>query len=62
LQTVGVFYPADKQTLKTGAFRIQTGNGSETDQYIFKNLTISRQGKVYALFTFTALIKFKTIS
>ncbi|XP_060558623.1 uncharacterized protein LOC132718935 isoform X1 [Ruditapes philippinarum] len=44
-KTVGVFYPADKQTLKIGAFKIQTGNGRETDQYIFKNLTISRQGK-----------------
>ncbi|XP_060584796.1 uncharacterized protein LOC132740811 [Ruditapes philippinarum] len=43
-KTVGAFYPADKQTQKIGAFKIQTENGSETDQYKLKKLIISYQG------------------
>ena len=61
LQDVGVYCPADNQTLRKGAFTVHTERGNGTQQYSVREMKISHTSKVRYASTFLSCNVFFTM-
>ncbi|XP_053386936.1 receptor-type tyrosine-protein phosphatase epsilon-like isoform X6 [Mercenaria mercenaria] len=44
-KTIGLYYPADNQTLKKGTFTVKSVRENDTEQYVIRKLEIVHKGK-----------------